>query len=216
MSYIINGPTIIGDAANGNTLQGTLTLPQVCTATGDLIYSSNAGGLMTRLPIGTAGQVLKVVAGLPSWQTDTSSIDDGFSAVLTANQAIAAATPTNLQGFSATAPGFDTSGGWFAAGQAAGDWTPGTIGKYRVSANVAFTNDTTNVGTRTVTLLINNTAYLVKDFQSSGNISIAQQLNFSTSVSLTATDNVEIELNSTNGAITVLAAGTNVSITRYA
>jgi hypothetical protein len=36
------------------------------TTTGDLTYEA-AGGIATRLPIGTAGQVLTVSSGLPAW-----------------------------------------------------------------------------------------------------------------------------------------------------
>lgn len=50
-----------------NTLGGvTLTLGS--DATGD-IYYRNAGGLLTRLGIGSAAQVLTVSSGIPSWQT---------------------------------------------------------------------------------------------------------------------------------------------------
>jgi hypothetical protein len=38
------------------------------SATGDLYYL-NSSGAFTRLPIGTTGQVLKVVAGVPAWAT---------------------------------------------------------------------------------------------------------------------------------------------------
>lgn len=232
MSYVINGPTLIGDDNTSNTLLGELFLPSLSgvansAQTGDMMYCDNAGGIGQQvvLPIGLNGQVLKVVAGVPAWAADTSSVDDGFSAMLTANQVILAANAnvaTNLAGFSATAPGFDTTGGWFAAGQAAGDWTPGTVGKYRVSANVAFTNTdgaaASNLGTRTLTLLVNNAVYITKAFQPSGASAAVQQLNFTTSVSLTATDNVEVQIvsSTTAGGLTVQANGTNVSITRYA
>jgi hypothetical protein len=224
-SYIIDGPTLIGDASTSNTLQGTLLLPQVTTAVGDMMYCDNVNGNQLRIPIGTTGQVLKVVAGVPAWQNDNNSIDDGFSAVLTANQVVlaaAATTPVALQGFSATAPGFDTTGGWFASGQAGGVWTPGTVGKYRLSANIAFTNtdgtDRSNAGSRTITLVINGSTYLTKTFQPTGNALSVQQLNVTTSVVLTATDTVQVNIESstTAGGMTVQASGTNLSLTRYA
>lgn len=226
MSYIINGPTIIGDATNGNTLQGTLTLPQVCTATGDLIYSSNAGGLMTRLGIGLAGQVLTVVAGLPAWATDTNAIDDGFSAALTAAQIIlaaAATTPVAIQGFTVAVPGFNTTtAGWFAAGQAAGVWTPGTAGKYHVNITVSFTNEdgsggNSNAGNRTVRLVAAGANYIIKQFQPTGATAAEQQINFSTDIVLTAVDTVSVEIfsSTTAGGMTVTTQGTVFSIVRY-
>ena len=45
-------------------------------STGDLMYYS--GSAWVRLGIGSAGQLLKVNAGLPSWQTGLTSISTGF------------------------------------------------------------------------------------------------------------------------------------------
>jgi hypothetical protein len=42
------------------------------TTTGDLTYEA-LGGIATRLPIGTAGQVLTVAAGLPAWAAASTS-----------------------------------------------------------------------------------------------------------------------------------------------
>jgi hypothetical protein len=236
MSYIIDGPTLIGGDTTSNTLLGSLFFPSLngvtpnSAAVGDMMYCDNVGGNGHQivLPIGTVGQVLKVVASgpdfIPAWATDTNSIDDGFSALLTANQTIlaaAATTPVNLQGFSATAPGFDTSGGWFASGQAAGLWTPGTAGKYRVSANVAFSNtdgtDASNIGSRTLTLVVNGSTYLTKTFQPTGQSLSVQQINFTTNLVLTATDTINVQLASSTplGGMTVQANGTNLSVTRY-
>jgi hypothetical protein len=50
--------------ANGGTAQTTYT-------TGDLLYASGANTL-AKLPVGTTGQVLKVAAGVPSWDTDSA------------------------------------------------------------------------------------------------------------------------------------------------
>ena len=50
--------------ANGGTAQTTYT-------TGDLLYASGANTL-SKLAVGTSGQVLKVAAGVPSWDTDSA------------------------------------------------------------------------------------------------------------------------------------------------
>jgi hypothetical protein len=56
--------------ANGGTGQTTANAAynalSPMTTTGDITYEA-AGGIATRLPIGTAGQVLTVASGLPSW-----------------------------------------------------------------------------------------------------------------------------------------------------
>lgn len=223
-SYIIDGPTLIGDTTTSNTLQGTLLLPQVTTAVGDMIYCDNVNGNQVRIPIGTNAQVLTVVGGVPTWADDLNSIDNGFSAALTANQivlAAAATTPVEIQGFTASAPGFDTTGGWFASGQAAGIWTPGTAGKYRVDITVAFSNtdgtNSSNVGNRTVAFRVNGTSYITKTFQPTGNKLSVQQVNFGTDVVLTNTDTLSVQLSSstTNGGMTVLPAGTVFAVARY-
>lgn len=55
----------------------TLTSPIInvtSDATGD-IYYRNSGGAFTRLAIGSAGQVLQVSAGLPSWAANAAAAD---------------------------------------------------------------------------------------------------------------------------------------------
>mgnify|MGYP001435383628 CR=1 FL=1 len=68
-------------------------------ATGDIFYR-NVSGNFTRLPIGTAGQVLTVAAGLPSWAapaggggTVTSFSAGNLSPLFTTNVATATTTP---------------------------------------------------------------------------------------------------------------------------
>lgn len=39
------------------------------TSLGDMVYSNDSHGDATRLPIGTSGQILEVVSGVPSWQS---------------------------------------------------------------------------------------------------------------------------------------------------
>jgi hypothetical protein len=51
---------------------GGVTMTLGSDATGDLYYR-NVGGILTRLPIGTASQVLTVSGGLPTWQAGSSA-----------------------------------------------------------------------------------------------------------------------------------------------
>ena len=60
-----------GVVSTGVTL-GDVTMNVTGTdATGD-IYYRDASGILTRLPVGSTDQVLKVAAGLPSWGTDAT------------------------------------------------------------------------------------------------------------------------------------------------
>jgi hypothetical protein len=88
----------------------TLTSPLInvgSDATGD-IYFRNGSGVFTRLPIGTNGQVLKVVSNLPAWSTDNTgtgtvtsvglSMPSGFtvgSSPVTSSGTIAVTTTLN-------------------------------------------------------------------------------------------------------------------------
>ena len=61
--------TLVGRISTDTLTNKTLTSPEInvtSDATGD-IYYRNASWLFTRLPIGTAGQVLTEASGIPSW-----------------------------------------------------------------------------------------------------------------------------------------------------
>lgn len=81
---ITSVPTDIVYLATTQTLTNkTLTSPVInvtADATGDVYYRS-AGGAFTRLGIGSTGQVLKVVSGIPAWAADLT--DPGGGATLT-------------------------------------------------------------------------------------------------------------------------------------
>lgn len=50
------------------------------TTLGDISFASATANTNTRLPIGTTGQVLAVVAGVPAWQTGTTGDIEGVTA----------------------------------------------------------------------------------------------------------------------------------------
>jgi len=61
LGYVAGATSSLQTQINGK-------LGTTITTTGDLIYSSS-GATSARLPIGTTGQILTVVAGLPAWQS---------------------------------------------------------------------------------------------------------------------------------------------------
>jgi hypothetical protein len=76
--YQFNGAAPAGDTLIGNGtvfvagtlsgIAGTIALSQTpLTTTGDLLMAS--GGALVRLPLGSAGQTLTVVGGVPTWTT---------------------------------------------------------------------------------------------------------------------------------------------------
>ena len=88
------------DALGAAAAAAAASLPRsLMTTAGDMIYE-NAKHTAARLPIGTAGQVLTVVAGLPAWATPASSggTVTSFSAgnidsIVTSSVATATTTP---------------------------------------------------------------------------------------------------------------------------
>jgi hypothetical protein len=64
----------------GQAVDTRLKALQPGTTLGDIVYSSATANTSTRLPIGTTGQVLSVVAGVPAWQTGTTGDITGVTA----------------------------------------------------------------------------------------------------------------------------------------
>lgn len=208
MSYTINGPTLIGDTGELNEILGTLQLSDVCTATGDIIYSSNANGLMTRRAIGTAGQVLTVVGGVPDWATPTT-IEEGFSARKTGTQVLTIpftdAVVTNWS--TGTAPEYDTTGGDFNS--TTGVYTASLAGTVNVRAGISLLSNRNN-GTRSLSIRYNGTNSFTMTAQPSANNSIPTFLHASTNLNLAATDTVDIVINSSaNGGTSTVQASPN-------
>jgi hypothetical protein len=67
----IDGGTIDDVDITNPTLNGTVQLDLGTDATGD-IYYRNAGGELTRLPIGSDAEVLTTTSGLPSWEVPST------------------------------------------------------------------------------------------------------------------------------------------------
>jgi hypothetical protein len=66
------------------------------TTEGDMIYSSDGSGTPARLPIGTNGQVLTTVTGLPTWVT---WVTPGLQDVITSNNQLTKSDTVDQQGF---------------------------------------------------------------------------------------------------------------------
>ena len=65
--------------ASSTDVLGGVTLTLGSDATGD-IYYRNSGGVLTRLGIGSTGNVLTVSGGLPAWESNTGNFVTTFSA----------------------------------------------------------------------------------------------------------------------------------------
>jgi hypothetical protein len=77
LSSLTASKPVFTDASKGLVSTGTLAYDQGGTgqttyAAGDIVYAS-ATDTLSKLAVGTTGQVLKVAAGVPSWATDTTT-----------------------------------------------------------------------------------------------------------------------------------------------
>ena len=77
LSSLTASKPVFSDASKGLVSTGTLAYDQGGTgqtsyAAGDIVYAS-AINTLSKLTVGTSGQVLKVTAGVPAWETDTAT-----------------------------------------------------------------------------------------------------------------------------------------------
>ncbi|MFZ2500561.1 MAG: hypothetical protein WAW90_01065, partial [Minisyncoccia bacterium] len=90
--------TIVGGTWQGSTLAAIYGGTGTSTySVGDILYADSATTL-AKLPVGTAGQVLKITGSLPAWGTDLSGSGGGSSAWATTTNSLALypSTPTNV------------------------------------------------------------------------------------------------------------------------
>ena len=96
------------------------------TTTGDIAYRSATANTNTRLAIGSAGQVLTVSAGVPSWATPSGSSGPAFRANRTSNYSISQNTWTKVN---YNEEDFDTAGNYDPTTNFR--FTPTTAGYYQ-------------------------------------------------------------------------------------
>lgn len=70
----------VGNTSGNTTIRGTIKVPSLSTAAGDIFYSSDASGTLTRLPKGSSGQVLTMNSGATAPQWSAVSIPVGLTA----------------------------------------------------------------------------------------------------------------------------------------
>jgi hypothetical protein len=158
-----NGPL----QANNGVVSATTSIGQLYGGTGitsytagDILYA-NSSGVLTKLPIGADALVLKVVAGLPSWQTDLTSGGGGG--------ATAWSTTTNSMAIYPT----DTSDILILGTNATS--TTGNI--FEVLGNSLFRGDVRITGNASSSLLSANQAWFggtaTSSFNNAGRLTLA-------------------------------------------
>ena len=141
-------------AAFGQPVDTSLKAHNPETTLGDIAYRSATSNTNTRLGIGSAGQVLTVAGGLPSWATPTSGTPAFVGCVVrgTTQQAIATATQTKIT-FNTDV--IDTNGFHDTSTNTERFTVPsGYAGKYRIVYNTRF-GDTSTTGERAWEVYVN-------------------------------------------------------------
>lgn len=167
-----NGTTIA--IAHGGTGQTTasnafIALSPLTTA-GDIIFENNTP-TPARLGIGTTGQVLTVVAGLPSWQTPATTGTVTSVSVVSANGfagTVATATTTPAITLSTTVTGILFGNGTSVATAVAGNFPTLNQNTTGTAANITATSNST---------LTTLSALSLPTSQLSGTISLTTQVS---------------------------------------
>lgn len=184
----------------------------VITTAGDLIYGTGADAV-TRLGIGTAGQVLKVNSGAtaPEWGAAAAS---GFVGAVAYKSASAQSTSNNTDTIiTFDAEEFDTDGFHSTVTNTGRMTIPaGKGGKYLCIANIIFAANAT--GARSINFMKNGTS--AGAFQQLNNAGASTSTIFCVSgiLDLVATDYVEINIFQSSGG--TLNINNNQAGTRFA
>jgi hypothetical protein len=222
-SYRINGPTTIGDATLLNQILGDVSLANITSTEGDMVYSdavnnlvrlaapantsvmlfNNSGDATPDVPVwlaaGNVGEVLTVTAAnVIGWQTTNSEASVyGFSAHLSSiwfnNTDVA--TPVNVNTWSVA----NTAAGEFDTTSGAFDTANGIFtvsgnGYYLINSGIQFTNSS-NAGNRNVRIIRNNTNALIQQqWQPTGNTAAPQVINVGGTFRLATSDQISLQL----------------------
>jgi len=166
--------------ANGGTGQTTATAAfdalNPMTTVGDIIYE-NTGPTAARLPIGTTGQVLTVVSGLPAWAT-------GSGSMVYPSAGIAVSTGS-AWGTSLTAPSGDIVGTTDTQTLSAKTLTGTKETVFTITDGAAFEIDPANGGIQTITLTASRTP---KGTNFTAGQSVTLMIDDGTAYTLTWTD----------------------------
>ena len=195
--------------ANGGTGQTTasaaFTALSPLTTSGDLIYE-NATPAPARLAIGSTGQILTVVAGLPAWASPATSGTVTSVSVVSANGlagTVATATTTPAITLSTTVTGILYGNGTSIAAAVAGNFPTLNQNTTGTAANVTATSNSTLTTLSALSLL---------GSQVTGNISgNASGFTGSLSGDVTGTQGATVLSATTNGTLTSLTALTSAS-----
>ena len=180
----------------GTSIDTTTKALNPSTTLGDIEYRSSTANTNTRLGIGTSGQVLTVVGGVPAWTTvsNTPSFSGAQVYASATSQSIANATFTIL---SFDKESYDTNS-YHNNSTNNSRLTIPTTGYYNLAAYVTFAGNTS--GGRAVQIYKNGTT-VVQDFSGNYALGSSSDMAFFCSINVNATagDYFEIRVRQSSG-----------------
>jgi hypothetical protein len=178
------------------------------TTLGDLAYSSATANTNTRLGVGSAGQVLTMASGVPSWATPASgSTFSGAFVYNSADQSISNSTNTTLTW---NTESFDVGGYHDTSTNTSRFTVPtGKTGYFLFTANIGWGNSAS--GIRQLFFLKNGTAIATIESTTSSAGFVEQSPSIT--VSLSATDYLEIRVWQNSGGSLDVRNASSASIT---
>jgi hypothetical protein len=222
MAYHISTPTTFDNTTIGDLITFNASGPIantgaqissfVCSLSGDMLYRSATANVLERLAIGTTGQVLQVVGGLPSWQTATGPMGTNSFAVSASADGTAVPTGVTFQTLTSTQVTWDnaTSGNHDAGAMfntTTGIFTVPATGTYLISAGVRFAGNNTGTGSIAgkigirqarvfnTTVASTNPVYLFNDAQANAsNTNSTSVILGPVAVTLTATNTFALQV----------------------
>ena len=210
--YYIDGPATLGTNAQSTTIRGDITAIDTTTSNGDMVYA-NSSNILTRIGIGSQGQVLTVTApGIPVWSNPTAGY--GFSARKSGTQTSITSTPTIIAGWSTVAPGYDTTLGDFntTTGEFTTPSTPSGNKIYLININVNFIqSNNSSSGDHILGIYIAGVLSFSK--KASPNNTSTRTQNMSLSTTLIAGDliDIDVRLSTDNGSTLTVNASPETS-----
>ena len=196
------------------------------TTLGDISYRSSTANVNTRLPLGTAGQVLKVNSGAtaPEWSSDNAGMTNPMTTTGDTIYSSSGSTPARLA-IGSTGNVLTVAGGvptWASIPSSSPASATNTVSSYQTTTSTSFTDLSTSGPAVTVTTgtkaLVILTAYIATDGGSA-----AADMTYAVSGATTIAANDAVALSSSPAIfrgsavnlVTGLTAGSNTFTAKY-
>lgn len=210
-TYVINGPTTIGDTGALNEILGDVSLTDITTTQGNVL-SVDASGNLSAVATGTANQVLTSngAGAEPTFQNVPGATDENFAVDKDGGDTFSN-TPTVVANWNTTATYRYNTGSFNTT---TGVFTVANTGKFSFKATISYTNTggSGNSGSRTLELYDTTNATVIASVtdQPGGSNSIDHYLTIDTDATLTAADTVALRFYRSNasGTNSILATST--------